>query len=72
MAIKKENAKVGIIDEKRQPKKKETTTPTVAKRDKKQEGDGEAGVDPQAERLNDMPEPDTFPREPRKIRKGDL
>ena len=63
MATKNENAKVGLIDEEKQPKKKKTITSVVDKRHKKQEGDGEAGVDQQNEQLNDMPEPDTFPRE---------
>ncbi|GEM65932.1 hypothetical protein SF1_39140 [Sphingobacterium faecium NBRC 15299] len=63
MATKNENAKVGLIDEEKQPKKKKTITSVVDKRHKKQEGDGEAGVNPQNEQLNDMPEPDTFPRE---------
>ncbi|MEN5234370.1 hypothetical protein D3C86_1706400 [compost metagenome] len=63
MATKNENTKVGLIDEDKQPKKKKTITSVVDKRDKKQEGDGEAGVDAQNEQLNDMPEPDTFPRE---------
>lgn len=63
MAIKKENAKVGIVNEERQPKKQRTITSVVDKRNKKQEGDGEAGVDPQVDQLNDMPDPDTYPRE---------
>lgn len=63
MATKNENAKVGLIDEDKQPKKKKTITSVVDKRHKNQEGDGEAGVDPQSVQLNDMPEPDTFPRE---------
>ncbi|MEJ5091372.1 hypothetical protein GEO21_15115 [Sphingobacterium faecium] len=63
MATKNENTKVGLIDEDKQPKKKKTITSVVDKRDKKQEGDGEAGVDAQNEQLNDMPEPDIFPRE---------
>lgn len=63
MATKNENAKVGIVDKDKQPKKKKTITSVVDKRNKKQEGDGEAAVDPQNDQLNDMPEPDTFPRE---------
>ncbi|MEN5088876.1 hypothetical protein MUB18_13300 [Sphingobacterium sp. PCS056] len=63
MATKNENEKVGIVNKDQQPIKKKTITSVVDKRDKKQEGDGEAGVDAQIEQLNDMPEPDTFPRE---------
>lgn len=63
MATKNENAKVGIVNEKQQPKKKKTITSIIDKRNKKQEGDGEAGVDSQVDQLNHMPEPDTFPKE---------
>ncbi|MDH5826860.1 hypothetical protein [Sphingobacterium faecium] len=63
MATKNENSKVGIVNKKQQPKKKKTITSIIDKRNKKQEGDGEAGVDPQVEQLNHMPEPDTFPKE---------
>lgn len=63
MAIKNENAKVGLINKERQPLKKKTITSVVDKRNKKQEGDGEAGVDSQVEQLNHMPEPDTYPRD---------
>lgn len=63
MATKNENEKVGIVHKDQQPIKKKTITSVVDKRDKKQEGDGEAGVVAQIEQLNDMPEPDPFPRE---------
>lgn len=65
MAIKKENAKVGLVNKERQPRKEKTITSVVEKRNKKQEGDGEAGVDPQVDQLNDMPDPDIHPREPK-------
>lgn len=57
------NEKVGIVNKDQQPEKKKTITSEIDKRDKNQEGDGEAGVDPQVEQLNHMPEPDTFPKE---------
>ncbi|MBE8714292.1 hypothetical protein [Sphingobacterium hungaricum] len=62
MAIKKESDQVGIINKDEQPKKKKTITSVIEKRDKKQEGDGEAGVDPQKEQLNDMPDFHTHPK----------
>ncbi len=65
MAIKKENAKVGLVNKEHQPRKEKTITSVVEKRNKKQEGDGEAGVDPQVDQLNNMPDPDTHPREPK-------
>lgn len=61
MATKNEN--LGIVNKDQQPKKKKTITSVIDKRDKNQEGDGEAGLDPQVEQLHHMPEPDTFPRE---------
>ncbi|MGJ1444954.1 hypothetical protein ACR79S_08420 [Sphingobacterium spiritivorum] len=66
MAIKKENEKVGIINKERQPKKQKTITSVVEKREKKQEKDGEAGVDPQIDQLNIMPDMHTNPKEPKK------
>lgn len=66
MTIKKENAKVGIINKDRQPKKQKTITSVVEKRDKKQEKDGEAGVDPQVGQLHTMPDMHTYPKEPKK------
>ncbi|MGH2623475.1 MAG: hypothetical protein ACRDE7_07405 [Sphingobacterium sp.] len=64
MATKNENAKVGIIDKKRQPTKPKTLTSVIEKREKKQDGAGEAGVDPQLGTLNTMPDPNEFPKEP--------
>jgi hypothetical protein len=46
------NEKVGIVNKDQQPEKKKTITSEIDKRDKNQEGDGEAGVDPQVEQLN--------------------
>ncbi|PTX09638.1 hypothetical protein C8N37_106267 [Sphingobacterium faecium] len=63
MATKNENEKVGIVNKDQQPEKKKTITSVIDKRDKNQEGDGEAGLDPQVEQLHHMPEPDIFPRE---------
>lgn len=57
MAIEKDNKKVGIKPEK-QPKKKKTITSVVDKVVKKQDKDGEAGVDAQEEYLNDTPDLD--------------
>jgi len=69
MATKNENAKVGIIDKKRQPAKSKTLTSVIEKREKKQNGAGEAGVDPQVDTLNTMPDPNEFPKEPRSAKK---
>lgn len=63
MAIKKESEKVGIVDKEKQPRKGKTLTSVMEKRVKKQEKDGEAGIDPQDEQLNTQPEPNTFPKE---------
>lgn len=63
MATKNENEKVGIVNKDQQPEKKKTITSVIDKRDKNQEGNGEAGLDPQVEQLHHMPEPDIFPRE---------
>ncbi|MEN5234059.1 hypothetical protein [Sphingobacterium faecium] len=63
MAAKNENEKLSIVNKDQQPKKKKTITSVIDKRDKNQEGDGEAGVDPQVGQLHHMPEPDTFPLE---------
>jgi len=65
MAIKIENKDVGIINKEKQPVKKKTLTSVVDKREKNQDGDAEAGVDPHVDQLNDMPAPDTHPREPK-------
>ncbi|MGX1641579.1 hypothetical protein [Sphingobacterium sp. NPDC055431] len=38
----------------------------MKRKEKHQDGAGEAGVDPQQEQLNTMPNPHEFPKEPKK------
>lgn len=67
MATKVENEKTGLGEKK---KKKEGDTyrelgSVIKKTERTKDGDGEAGVDPQAEQLNDMPnDPTERPFEP--------
>ncbi len=69
MATKVENEKTGLGEKK---KKKEGDTykelgSVIKKTERTKDGDGEAGVDPQAEQLNDMPnDPTERPLEPKK------
>lgn len=69
MATKIENEKIGLGEKK---KKKEGDTykelgSVIEKTERTKDGDGEAGVDPQAEQLNDTPnDPTDHPLERRK------
>ncbi|QBR12845.1 hypothetical protein [Sphingobacterium sp. CZ-2] len=67
MATKNENKKVGIVQEDR-PKRKKSLTSVLEKQKKNQDADGETGVDPQMEQLNDMPDAHEHPKEPKKIK----
>jgi len=69
MATKNESEKVGIVEKDRHPKKQKTLTSVVEKREKNREADGEAGVDPQLDQLNTMPDPEVYPKEPKKPNK---
>ncbi|MGN0020557.1 MAG: hypothetical protein ACI35Z_07180 [Sphingobacterium hotanense] len=69
MATKNESEKVGIVDKDRHPKKQKTLTSVMEKREKNRDADGEAGVDPQVDQLNTMPDPDVHPKEPKSSKK---
>lgn len=63
MVIKNQNDKVGLVEKGKQPSKKKTITSVVGKRYKKQKDDSEDRVVGQKDQLNNMPQPDTFPRD---------
>lgn len=65
MATKNENKDVGVQKENRDKKQKALTS-VIEKVHKKQDLDAEAGVDPQVDQLNEMPEPNVFPKEKKK------
>ncbi|MCT1531715.1 MULTISPECIES: hypothetical protein [Sphingobacterium] len=70
MATKNENAKVGLNNEGR-PVKLKTLTSVIEKKEKNQDLDAEAGVDPQVDQLHTVPDPDSFPKEsPSENKKG--
>jgi len=71
MATKNENEKVGL-NNKGKPRKGKELTSVIRNREKNREGIGEAGVDAQQEQLNIMPEPDTFPKEKVKNKRGGI
>lgn len=71
MATKNENRLVGKEMEKKKKVKLGVEGEVLKEVDHKDDGDAEAGVDPQAEQLNDMPnDPTDQPRE--KGKKSDL
>ncbi len=62
MATKNESATEGL-NNKGRPDKKKDLTAFMERKKKNQDGAGEAGVDPQQEQLNTMPNPNEFPKE---------
>ncbi len=65
MATKNESA-TEVLNNKGRPDKKKDLTAFMKRKEKHQDGAGEAGVDPQQEQLNTMPNPHEFPKEPKK------
>lgn len=59
MATKNDNAKVGLNNQNR-PNKAKTLISVIEKKEKNQDLDGEAGVDPQIDQLHTVPDPDDF------------
>jgi len=69
MVTKVENENTGIGEKKKERERKtyRELGSVVKKTERTKDGDGEAGVDPQAEQLNDMPnDPTERPLEPKK------
>jgi len=67
MATKNENRMVGTEMEKKKKVKLGTNGEVLKDVDHKDQGDAEAGVDPQMDQLNDMPnDPTDRPREKKK------
>lgn len=69
MPTKVENDTTGIEKKKNEDSKRELTSVVKKKEHKKQDADGEAGVDAQVEQLNDMPnDPTDRPKEKGKVK----
>lgn len=66
MATKNESANEGLNNKDR-PNKKKDLTAFMQRKLKPQDKDAEAGVDPQEDQLNIMPDPNLHPKEPKKI-----
>lgn len=62
MATKNESKTEGLNNDKK-PNKKRDLMSVMQRKEKNQDGSGEAGVDPQVDQLNTMPDPNVHPKE---------
>ena len=62
MATKNESKTEGLNNDEK-PNKKRDLMSVMQRKEKNQDGSGEAGVDPQVDQLNTMPDPNVHPKE---------
>lgn len=68
MATKNESKTEGLNNDEK-PNKKRDLMSIMQRKEKNQDGSGEAGVDPKVDQLNTMPDPNVHPKEPIKTKK---
>ena len=67
MATKNESKTEGLNNDEKANKKRDLMS-IIQRKEKNQDGSGEAGVDPQVDQLNTMPDPNVHPKEPKKTK----